>query len=171
MKRPYVVAMLLAVLTIAGCGKSPPPEPVYSHAKDAIKIRIKSDPLLNTNQNSPHTLMMCVYQFQNKSMFEQLASNEDGLYQLLDCRPYNDSVTVVKRFIVHPDQELTFIMDRMEKTRGVGIVAGYYTLDKSRMTRQFDIPFTIVSKKEARVDPLDLFLNLGAQQIVGADVK
>ena len=134
-------------------------------------MRIKSDVQLNVNDNSPHTLLVCVYQVKDKAMFDQLASNEDGIYQLLDCEPFNDSVTAVKRLIIQPDQDLTFIMDRMENTRSLGLAAGYFTLEKSRMTRIFDIPVTIVSRKEAQLEPLNLFINLGAQQIVGAEAQ
>ena len=134
-------------------------------------MRIKSDPQLNTNENSSHTLVLCVYQVKDKSMFEQLSTNEDGIYQLLDCEPFHDSVTAAKRLIVQPNQDLTFVMDRMEKTKNLGIAAGYFKLEKNRITRIFDIPVTIVSRSKAQVEPLNVFVSLGAQQIVGAEVQ
>jgi len=104
-------------------------------------------------------------------MFEQLSSNEDGIYQLLDCEPFNDSVTTTKRLIIQPNQDLTFVMDRMEGTKNIGIAAGYFKLEKSKITRIFDIPVTIVGRSEARVEKLNLSINLGAQQIVGAEAQ
>jgi type VI secretion system VasD/TssJ family lipoprotein len=172
LKRIFSTIMpCIALLFIASCATPPPPVPVYSFAKDAIKLRIKSDVQLNTNENRAHTLVLCVYQVKDKSMFDQLSSNEDGIFQLLDCEPFHDSVTAAKRLIIQPNQDLTFVMDRMEKTKHLGIAAGYFKLEKNRITRLFDIPFTIVSRSEARVDPLNLFINLGAQQIVGADAQ
>lgn len=134
-------------------------------------MRIKSDSQLNTNEKSPHTLLVCVYQVKDKSMFDQLSSNEDGIYQLLDCEPFDDSVTAVKRLIIQPNQDLTLVMDRMDKTKNLGIAAGYFKLEKSRMIRLFDIPVSIVSRSEAKVGTLNLFVNLGAQQIVGAEAQ
>jgi type VI secretion system VasD/TssJ family lipoprotein len=172
LKRSFsITIMSLALFLLASCATKPPPIPEYRFAKDAIKLRMKSDPQLNSNQNSPHTLLVCVYQVKDKSMFEQLSSNEDGIYQLLDCEPFNDSVTAAKRLIIQPNQDLTFVMDRMESTKNIGIAAGYFKLEKSRITRIFDIPVTIVDRSEARVEKLNLFINLGAQQIVGADAQ
>jgi type VI secretion system VasD/TssJ family lipoprotein len=172
LKRFFPITMLFFVLVfMSSCATPPPPVPVYSFAKDAIKLRVKSDRQLNINENSPHTLVLCVYQVRDKSMFDQLSSNEDGIFQLLDCEPFHDSVTATKRLIIQPNQDLTFVMDRMEKTKNLGIAAGYFKLEKNRITRIFDIPVSIVSKSEARVDPLNLSINLGAQQIVGAEAQ
>jgi type VI secretion system VasD/TssJ family lipoprotein len=172
LKRSFSISIICFTLfLLSSCASSPPPVPEYRFAKDAIKMRIKSDPQLNTNENSPHTLLVCVYQVKDKSMFDQLSSNEDGIYQLLDCEAFNDSVTAVKRLIVQPNQDLTLVMDRMDNTKNLGIAAGYFKLEKSRMTRIFDIPVSIVSRSEARVGTLNLFINLGAQQIVGAEVQ
>lgn len=171
MTRTFSFSIICMTLFLLAACATPPPTPVYSFAQDAVKVRIKADSQLNSSENSPHTLLLCIYQVKDKSMFEQLAGNEDGIYQLLDCESFNDSVTAVKRLIIQPNQEMTLVMDRMEKTKSLGIAAGYFTLEKNRMTRVFDIPVSIVSRSEASVDNLNLFINLGAQQIVGAEVQ
>lgn len=172
MKRSFSLGiMCITLFLLSSCATPPPPIPEYRFAKDAIKMRIKSDSQLNTKDESPHTLLVCIYQVKDKSMFDQLSSNEDGIYQLLDCEPFNDSVTAVKRLIIQPKQDLTLVMDRMDNTKNLGIAAGYFKLEKSRMTRLFDFPVSIVSRSEARVETLNLFINLGAQQIVGAEAQ
>jgi len=42
--------------------------------------------------------------------------------------------------VVQPDQDLVETLDRAQGTAFVGLVAGYYYLDKNRMVRLFDIP-------------------------------
>ncbi len=170
MKRPLslVVAVVLLAL-LCSCASSPPPPPpvpAYTLLRDGIRLRLKADPLLNQSDDVPHTLLLCLYQLRNTSIFEQLAASEDGLYQLLDCRPFSASVTAVKRLFIQPGQDLTFIMDRQAGTRALGIVAGYSVLEKSRMVRTVDVP-VIVSEdgKSATAGELHLVLDLGARQI------
>ena len=110
--------------------------------------------------------MIGIYQLRSKSMFNQLASNSDGIYQLLDCKAFDNSVTSVKRLFVHPDQDLTIVMDRLAGTRYVGLVAGYFVLQKDRMVRVIDIPVAISeNRKSARADKLKVIVNLGSEQI------
>jgi type VI secretion system VasD/TssJ family lipoprotein len=171
LKRTFSLSIVcLTLFLLSSCASSPPPEPDYRFAKDAIKIRIKSDPQLNMKDKKPHTLLVCVYQIRDKSIFEQFSASEDGIYQLLDCEAFNDTVTATKRLIIQPNQDMTLVMDRMDKTKTLGIAAGYFKLDKMKMTKLFDIPVSTVGSSEARVEPMNLYINLGAQQIVGAEV-
>jgi len=99
-------------------------------------------------------------------MFNQLASNNDGIYQLLDCKAFDSSVTSVKRLFVHPDQDLSIVMDRLAGTKHIGLVAGYFVLQKDRMVRVIDIPVLIAeNKKSAQAGDLKLIVNLGSEQI------
>jgi type VI secretion system VasD/TssJ family lipoprotein len=171
LKRSFSLSIIcLALFFLSACATSPPPEPEYRFAKDAIRLRIKSDPQLNMKDKKPHTLLVCIYQIKDKSIFEQFSSSEDGVYQLLDCEAFNDTVTATKRLIIQPNQDMTLVMDRMDKTKSLGIAAGYFKLDKSKMTRTFDIPVSTSGLSDARVEPMNLNINFGAQQIVGAEI-
>lgn len=170
---PFSALGCLFALLLSSCASAPPmpPVPDYLYEKDGVRMQIKSDRQLNLSDNNAHTLMVCMYQLNSTSMFNQLSSNEDGIYQLLDCERFNESVTSVKRLIIQPGQDLTYVMDRMAGTRHVALVAGYFVLEKERMTRVFNIPVVIESKKKARADKLDFFVNLGSQQIAGAEYR
>lgn len=165
----YLITMLCCLVLLSACGpKAPPPLPVpeWVYARDGITLRFKADYLLNMTEGNPHTLMLCLYQLRGKSMFEQLAGNEDGIYQLLDCEPFDGSVNNVKRLFIHPDQDLTIVMDRLAGTRYLGIVAGYFVLQKDRMIRTINIPVVIAkNRKSARAGELKLVVNLGSEQI------
>lgn len=174
--KPYVyfIPLLCCLFMLSACGPkqpSAPPKPEWAYAKDNIIMHFKASPLLNMTDNAPHTLMVCLYQLRNKSMFEQLAANEDGIYQLLDCEAYNSSVNSVKRVYIHPNQNLSIVMNRLAGTRYLGIVAGYYVLQKERMIRIIDIPIfitehsAIMRKQSAHADKLNLIINLGSEQI------
>ncbi len=171
MKR-YVslIFILFSIVLLTSCASKgpppPPPTPQWIYAKDGITMRIKANYLLNMNEGTPHTLMVGVYQLRSKSMFEQLASNSDGIYQLLDCERFDNSVTNVKRLFIQPNQDLTIVMDRLAGTKYVGLVAGYFVLEKNRMVRLIDIPVLISEdNKSARAGKLNLVVNLGSEQI------
>ena len=164
----YVVIAVCTICMFSGCGgkQPPPPEPQWLYEKDAITLRFKADQMLNMSDGTAHTLMLCVYQVRDESMLSQLATNEDGIYQLLDCENFDSSVRSAKRLIIHPGQDLTFVMDRLAGTRKVGFVAGYSQLQKERMIRTVDIP-VLISKdqKSAVAVPLKAVVNLGSEQI------
>ncbi len=161
--------VLFFLLSFSGCAEKPPEKPTgpeWIYEKDAVSLRIKADPLLNVIDGEPHTLMLCLYQLRSKSMFEQLSGNEDGMYQLLDCESFDSSVNMAKRLIIHPDQDMTIITDRLAGTRYQGIVAGYFTLQQERMTRVIDIPAVLSQDgKSYLADRLKLVVNLGSEQI------
>lgn len=170
MKKYLTLATLLCFLVLlSACGSKvppPPPTPQWVFEQDAITMRLKSSNTLNLNEGTPHTLMIGLYQLRNKSMFNQLASNTDGIYQLLDCKAFDSSVTSVERLFVHPGQDLTIVMDRLAGTKHVGLVAGYFILQKERMVRIIDIPVLIAkNRKSAKVDKMQVVVNLGSEQI------
>ncbi len=105
-------------------------------------------------------------------MLKELAGNEDGILQLLDCESYDESVTGVKRLFIHPKQDLTIVMDRHTGTRHLGIAAGYYILQKDRMIRTVDIPIVYSrNNRSARPGKLNLSVNLGSEQIAATQVR
>ncbi len=173
----WLLPLLCCLFMISACGSkksSSQPKPEWDYGKDSITMRFKPSPLLNMTDNSPHTLMVCLYQLRNKSMFEQLSANEDGIYQLLDCESYNSSVNSAKRVYIHPNQDLSVVLNRLAGTRYLGVVAGYNALHKDRMIRLIDIPTTItehskfpaiMTKQSAHAAKLNLTINLGSTQI------
>jgi len=162
--------LLFSVIFICSCSSKPavllPPE--WGYAKDAIQLHLKSDPQLNLYQGSPHTLLVCTYHLRDPNAFNQLIDEKDGLSKLLECGRFDPSVTNAKRFVIQPDKELTESLDRPEGAKYVGIVSGYYFLQKDRVVRFFPIP-VIQEKKGSTITSkpgvLKIDLYLGPQQI------
>lgn len=172
MKRAKILFIsLFVVFAVWSCASKPLPPPEMSYDDNAIKIHAKADPQLNLKGGKPHTLMVCVYQLKDPNAFNQFADNEDGLYELLECKLFDASVAATKRLIVQPGTESIFNLDRAQGVKHVGVVAGYYALDKSRMVRLYDIPVVIEKKglikktKTQKMGVLEVELRLGPQQI------
>lgn len=164
-----IISLFLA-FGLCSCASQPlaPPELVYE--ENAVKIHVKADPQLNLSAGRPHTLLVCVYQLRDPNAFNQFTGDQDGLYQLLECKPFDASVAASKKLFVQPGTEMTFNLDRGQGVRYVGVVAGYYLLEKDKMVRLYDIPVVIEKKgfsgtKKQKLDILEINLNLGPQQI------
>lgn len=164
-------SIVLVVSILGGCPSGPTPVPDWPFEKDAIRIQIRADRDLNYHDDTPHTLLLCFYQLRKTSAFNQLGRTEQGIYKLLECEPFDSSVTTVKRLIVHPKEETTLMLDRWSGTRHIGIVAGYFELDRNRITRVAHIPVITqehgIFKRTKTAYPghLDVILDLGAQRI------
>lgn len=163
---PVVIALFLV-----SCAAKVLPPPQWAYEKDAIKLRVKADPMLNLDDGKAHTLYACIYQLKDPNGFNQLSGDESGLYKLLDCKLFDQGVAVSKRLIVHPGEDTTLVLDRAENAKYLAVVAGYYDIVKERITRLIEIPVVIEEKgffsKEKKKKPglLDVTLFLGPQQI------
>ena len=174
-----LVLLLVVVGLVFSCGSkkgstqksTPELEPdKWSYQRDAIRLVLNADPQLNSQDGLPHTLHLCLYQLKDPNAFNQFTGDEDGLYILLDCSVFDPSVTSFQRLTIQPGQQLSQSFDRAEGSRYVGIAAGYYIIEKERMTRFIKIPVKIkrrglLFKKYGVPGELDLEITLGPQQI------
>jgi predicted component of type VI protein secretion system len=143
---------------------------VWSFGKDAIRLQLISDPGLNLYDGTPHTLLLCIYQMSDPNAFNQLTDEKDGLTKLLECTRFDSGVTSAKRQIMQPAERMSLFLDRAEGAKFVGIVGGYYLLQKEQSVRLFQVPVeeTVDWKertKTVRPGLLNIYLYLGPQKI------
>jgi type VI secretion system VasD/TssJ family lipoprotein len=165
------LCLLLLIFFVYSCASQPVAPPEWRYEKEAIGLHVKADSQLNLYEGMPHTLLICAYQLRDPNTFNQLTEDDDGLYELLDCSRFDASVASSRRLIIHPGQDLTFVLDRAEGGKYVALVAGYYLLKKEGMVRLFDVPVVVEKKgwikrtKIAKPGPLSIEVTLGAQSI------
>ena len=168
----YTVHFSLILITfffLNACGPIQPSK--WAYEKSALSLHIVSDRQLNLYNGKPHALHLCVYQLKEPNAFNQLNGDEDGIYKLLECGLFDESVATSKRLIIQPGKDLTFTLDRADGAKYIGLVAGYNILDGKRITRLYDIPVIIKKKgfiKRTRYySPvrLDIEITLDPQQI------
>jgi type VI secretion system VasD/TssJ family lipoprotein len=137
-------------------------KPAIPYEKESIILKIRSDPQLNRFQGQPHSLALCTYQMKDPNAFNQLADERNGLSRLMECERFDPSVLSSKRIIVHPARQMKEARDRAEGARYLGIVAGYYPLEKSRALLLYPLPYpgSRGGSKELVID-----LDLGQGQI------
>jgi type VI secretion system VasD/TssJ family lipoprotein len=170
-KTGMVFLALMLTLTMLSCAKKVLPPPQWTYEKDAVKIEIQADALLNQDNGKAHTLSLCLYQLRDPNGFNQLSQDLAGLYQLLECKLFDSGVASAKRLIVNPGETTSLVMDRAENAKYLAVAAGYYTIESQRITRLIDIPVVIEEKgfisrqKIQKPGMLDVILVLGPDQV------
>ncbi|RJR17429.1 MAG: type VI secretion system lipoprotein TssJ [Nitrospiraceae bacterium] len=146
------------VLTIVSCASAPK----YVYEEGAINLRLKSGPDVNLYDGKAHTLLLCVYQLRDPNAFNQLFDEEDGISKLLECSRFDPSVMSSKRIVVQPNEDSTKTLDRSEGTKYVGIVAGYFQMEKKNITRLMQVPLGMLTGSPKK---MDIGLYLGPKEI------
>jgi len=167
-KRGQILFFLLFTFFLYSCAKTIIPPNFGEYQPKAIQLHLKSAPQLHLYQGIPHTLVFCVYNLIDPNEFNQLLDEKGGLEKLCECTKFHPSVTNAKRFIIHPDREYTEVLDRPANAKYVGVVAGYYQLQKENVTRQYSHP--VIEEKTWRTITqkpgiLNINLYLGPQQV------
>ena len=164
-----VLALLLASCAGRSSSGGGSASGAYEYEKDAISLRLKGDPNLNLFEKRPHTLLVCIYQLRDPNALNQVLQDAEDVTKLLECGRFDPSIVNTKKFILQPGKEITEALDRAEGARYIGIVAGYYNLDKQRASRIIPVPVSgLFGKKASRMN-LDVFLGPG--EILGVKEK
>lgn len=163
--KSFMTIIMIAILGSAACSCSSRSRNVdtagWGYEKEAVRVQLKGDPLLNLYQGRPHTLVVCVYNLKELNGFNTLADSKGGLPALLECNRFDPGVAYAKRLIVQPGMDTREALDRSEGTRYVGLVAGYYSLHKATSIRVFQIPTSVFNNPKK----LDITLHMGPEGI------
>ena len=149
-------------------------EIAWEFAQNAILIEIEADARLNEYAGEAHTLVLGIYQMEDSTGFYKLAADSALLAKALETGKVGDGAANFVRYIVSPGQRSIMTVDRAQKTKFVGLVAGYYQMDASKSARLFEIPLTVASEGlvsttwKAAPAVLALRLNLGPAGVVNA---
>lgn len=149
-------------------------EIAWEFAQNAILIEIEADARLNEYAGEAHTLVLGIYQMEDSAGFYKLAADSSLLAKALETGKVGDGAANFVRYIVSPGQRSIMTVDRAQKTKFVGLIAGYYQMDASKSARLFEIPLTVASEGlvsttwKAAPAVLALRLNLGPAGVVNA---
>ena len=171
MKKSIAMIFILSFAALLfSCSSKPkiikPPE--WGYEKDAIQLRFTGDPELNLYQKKAHSLVVCVYHLKDLNGINQLMDEKDGLPKLLECGRFDPGVTYSRRLVVQPNRELKETLDRTDGAQYVGVVAGYYNLQKETSARSFPIPIAGERVKKTLIQrpaKMNLDLYFGPQEI------
>jgi len=142
----YVAFTLVLFSLPAGCGKKPLPPAQADYAEQAIQLNFMASSKLNLHDGKAHALVLCVYQLSDPGVFVDTLETPDGLDNLLVCEAFDPTVRSRKRIVLdRPGGNKRLTLNRMEGTRYIGIVAGYY--DRLEGSCSKVIPVPVVEKR------------------------
>ncbi|MER1967069.1 type VI secretion system lipoprotein TssJ [Castellaniella sp. GW247-6E4] len=147
-------ALAGALLLVQGCSsmnsamggntqKEAKAEVSWDYARSAIQIELASDDNLNAYFNQPHTLVMGVFQLEDPKTFMKLLGDSGKLKTILATGDAGQDIVQLDRYVVSPGKRTILDIDRVQNTKFVGIVAGYYDFDATASARLFRIPLNI----------------------------
>lgn len=134
------------IILAAGCAGQPPLPPGYDFGKNALVIHVKTAKEILPSRGSEALLSLCVHQLNETGAFERYADEPLGLETLKECVLMPPGGVCVKELGIRPGQDYTFVLDRAEGSRFVGLVAGYAGLGESATVRLFEIPVIEIKK-------------------------
>jgi type VI secretion system VasD/TssJ family lipoprotein len=171
LKKNISPILILFVFLFFSCSAKQLPPPEATYGEGAIKIHVKADSKLNLSDGQAHSLMLCAYQLKDPNAFNHLAGDQDGLYRLLECSLFDAGAVGAERLIIQPGQDIVFNLNRAEGAKYVSVAAGYYSIQKERILRLYEIPVVVEKKglikrtKKQKLDTLEIELKLGPKQI------
>lgn len=165
-----LIAILLLPFLSWSCAQQQKPAQTAQPAElrpiveDVIALHLKGDPQVNLYNGMSHALHLCVYQLSDPNAFNQFSEDEMGLSKLMNCERFDAGVALSKRIIIQPGEDRVFQLDRAVGAKYVGIVAGYYALNKRNVVRLYRIPGA-EGGTQMRQAPLSIELYLGPQAL------
>ncbi|MDR2055479.1 MAG: type VI secretion system lipoprotein TssJ [Desulfovibrio sp.] len=177
-----LLAMLLCAAVSACGGGGPPPKPtpqsedptnvLWGYGEKAITLRFQAAKDVNTFEDKPHTIQLCVYQLDEQNAFNQTRGTQDGISALLQCTAFDKTVKSVTRFFLQPSEMAAYTLDRAEGALFVGIVCGYFDSTPEQSAKLWQIPLSqeqsghlFWKKNIYSAGGLDLRLHLSARAL------
>jgi type VI secretion system VasD/TssJ family lipoprotein len=171
-----ILVVLSGLLFIASCASTPPPAQKAAEVRpmvspDMVTLHVVADPQLNLYNGLAHALHLCVSQLTDPNSFNQLSNDEKGLSKLMNCERGDQSVAFAQRIVVQPGEDRVFELQKAEGAKYVGIVAGYYQMQKRSAVRLYRLPETVGPGQAAAQRPLRIELDLGPRELRERGVK
>ncbi|MBQ7738953.1 MAG: type VI secretion lipoprotein TssJ [Desulfovibrionaceae bacterium] len=188
--RFFLIPLLVIFLYLVGCGGKtqqplpPPPLPTTDPAQvtwnqeaGGLHYRIETASDLNHEGNIPLGITVCVYQLEDPTTFQDLATSKLGLYKLLDCNIETTKARSSKLFKMQPGKRVNVVADRVEKAKFFAVAAGYEHLSPELCTAI--IPFPLHHDKQGvifrddvyQAAPMNALIHLGADAVTISGVE
>lgn len=176
-----LIVMLVLMGNVTGCNSSYSTEQQRqsaieqasaTFASDAINIDLIADPQLNAFNRVPNSCTVLIIQAERREQLDGLLNNPTLLRNLFARAGGSENILKLDSYVMMPGQRVTLHLDRVEQTRYVALIAGYYPLPNERHARVFSIPLELTSQGwwnkrwQANFIPINIEITLGEASIV-----
>jgi len=168
-----VLVALLGIAWLSACaGRAVKVDCEYGYAKDAVVFDLAASPDLNRFNNQAHTVVLVFHALSDPNAFNQLLESAEGVGRLLEGKRFDPSSLSTRQIVIQPGEARQFVMDRVQGTRYIAVVAGFYAQQANNFSRLFPIPTRKVrsllgAEKGCLTEVLSARLELGSDGFVG----
>lgn len=125
--RCHIVLWLSLMFGLISCAKNL--VVVDKYVKDAILINIRTASDLNYYNDQSHPILLALFELSDPNEFKQILADKDKIAALLDSSSNSVGVVSQLKITLHPGHNKTVMIDKVEKARYLGVIAGYYSLE------------------------------------------
>lgn len=171
-----LLAGLLLSLGLGACaGRAPVRvECDFGYQKDAIVFELSALPELNRFNNQAHTVVVVFHLLSDPHTFHQSLESAAGIGRLLEGKRFDPSVLSARQIVIQPGESKSLVMDRVQGTRYVGVVGGFYNQQAQNFSRLYPVPTKKLhslfgAEKGCLTEVLSVRLPLGSDGFGGPD--
>jgi len=124
-----ILIVMACVVSFSGCATTRFDD--LGYVQDAVIVNIAASNTLNAYNAQAHTIVLSLFELSDPNMFNQLREKKEGVIKLLGTGKFDASVLSRRKFIIQPGQKKVISLDRVSGARYLGIVAGYFDLQRS----------------------------------------
>lgn len=141
-------------------------------ASHAITVTLRAEPNLNALNDIPNSCTILIIQAADKTALDSLQKSPVQLKSIFSGAGAEGKILQVDRYVVMPGQVNTLHIDRVENTRYVEMVAGYFPFPTEKHIVRFQVPISTHQEGWwnkvwlAELSPLDINVTLGSESIV-----
>lgn len=125
--RYHIVLSLFLMTGMVSCAKNS--VLVDNYVKDAILLNISAAVDLNYYNDQSHPILLAIFELSDPSEFKQILANKDKIAVLLESSSNLVGVVSQLKITLHPGHNKTVLIDKVEKARYLGIIAGFFSLE------------------------------------------
>ncbi len=150
-------ALAAALLMAASCVRLTPEEAEERAGQQFFTVSFRAANDLNCFRDTPSSLSVCLYQLTDRSAFDSLQDDMDGLSILQNCGQFDDSVAGRERLFMDPGGNRTMEFERRRGVRFVALVAGYHAAETADSTLLIELP-PVTAKRRKRTPRVGVVL-------------
>jgi type VI secretion system VasD/TssJ family lipoprotein len=114
--------------------------------KDAILVDLVMDHDLNLFNDQAHTLVLGLYQTAEETSFQKILTSAELISNTLTLGANSEGILQLDRYALNPGKRIILKVNRVQGTKYVGVIAGYYNQETATSTRIFRIPLNMESE-------------------------
>ncbi len=145
---PQCYKVIVPTVTIQSCVRLTPEEAEERAGQQFFTVSFRAAGDLNRFGDAPSSLSVCLYQLTDRTAFDSLRDEAEGLALLQTCVKFDDSVAGRERLFIDPGGNRTVEFERRRGVRFVALVAGYHAAETAGSTLLMELPPVTARRKK-----------------------